>query len=282
MSNSKKFALLGHNIDYSLSPAVHGLIYEIFDLDASYELISADEEQLPQAILKLKSEFDGFNVTKPHKRNILPYLEQNNSPFGAVNTVINSGGKFIGFNTDVFGFQLHFSEACAGLMLSGKDALVIGAGGVSEIVVYSLKTMGANVTVVNRTKANALAISKKYGTMCGEYITESSAGVLPKSMLLPQIIVNCTSAGLSGEQALPVNVDLSKLLFAYDTIYSAKTPFLTSCEAAGAKISDGMGMLILQAIAAERFWFETKWTKPDILKAYDLIVKKLKYAGEKI
>ena len=128
----KKFCLLGHNISYSLSPLIHKRIYEATGFDATYELLSVSLDELPAAVEKLKS-YDGFNVTKPHKLNILPYLSGEH-PL-SVNTVRVTGGRLYGYSTDGYGFtrdiKLRFGNVCG-------NALVLGAGGAARVVVEEL------------------------------------------------------------------------------------------------------------------------------------------------
>lgn len=253
----KRFALLGHNIDYSLSPRIHGLIYKRYGIEASYTLMSAEPEKLRTAVNELRR-YDGFNITKPYKVAIMPFLEEDHSGCGSVNTVICRAGKLYGYNTDGYGFSKHFKEHFSA---EGKSVLVLGAGGAARTVVRALLRMDAAVYIFNRTsqKAEDLAAETGAKVFRGEK---------------PQFIVNCTSCGLlPGENPLNGSIDLSQIKGAYDTIYAPpETDFLKACKAAGAATVNGLGMLVHQAIRACELMCEIHCDD----KAYRKIMKELR------
>jgi len=237
----KRFGLLGHNIAYSLSPKIHSEYYAAHGINASYELV--DTDNIASVADRLRKDFDGFNITKPYKQDIVPYLDELMTDAGAVNTVSRHNGRLIGYNTDGTGFLGHIREL--GVTLRGKDVLVLGAGGVATVIVPVLIQEGATVSIHNRTIESALALTDK----CG------GAVVKDISKERPQIIINCTSVGLGGENCLPAGLSLDRLEFGYDTIYSPpKTPFLEEAERVGARITNGYRMLELQAYEAIRIW----------------------------
>lgn len=259
----RKFALLGHNISYSLSPLIHSVIYEFYGIDASYELISATEEELDATVEKLRG-YDGFNVTKPHKINILRFLDEDRSETGSVNTVSVDKGRMTGYTTDGFGFSGHFGMVYGSPR--GKKCLVLGAGGVARIIVPELIKNGAEVSIFNRTEPKAADMAAEFG--CGHL----SAGGL--NGCRPEIVVNCTSCGLrAGEDPLP-DVNLSHLEFVYDTIYSPPVTDLMKRCSAFAKTENGLGMLILQAIKADEIMLNID-TMSDINILYERIKERV-------
>jgi shikimate dehydrogenase len=239
----KKYALIGENISYTLSPLIHSVIYEKTGIEASYDIIDCKREELPVVVEKLK-EYDGFNITKPHKQNILPYLQ--NSELKSVNTVAISDGKFYGYSTDGYGFsrdlKLKFGN------VSGT-ALVLGAGGVAGVIVKELIKLGVKVYITNRTQERAEALA-----------AETGATACKLDEIAPDLIVNCTSCGYNeGENpaskggltknGLAVKTD--KVKWVYDTIYAPpETELLKSFPLA--QRSNGFGMLILQGVEADR------------------------------
>lgn len=251
----KRFALLGHNISYSLSPLIHKTLYAYYGVSATYELLSVAPHELPHTVETLRREYAGFNVTKPYKIDILPYLTVDHSGIGSVNTVAVQDGHMTGYTTDGFGFMRHL-QLCYGSP-AGKRCLVLGAGGVARIIVPELVKAGADVFVYNRTVARGAELA----AACGAHVFTDER---------PQLIVNCTSFGLqSGENPLP-EVDLSNLEFAYDTIYSPPvTDFMQTC-AKIAPTENGLGMLILQAIKADEIFLKID-TMSDIQTLYDKI-----------
>ncbi len=235
-----KFCVLGYRIQYTLSPVIHGAVFDVLGVNATYGVEDIPSEELESNIPRLR-EYDGFNVTKPHKLAILPYLDEVLSPISAVNTVKRSGDRLAGYNTDVGGFGRDIRSLAGDL--TGVRTLVLGAGGAAEAVVCSLTGSGADVAIINRTKAKAEALAARYGASVA-------------SELKPQVIVNCTSAvNDGGEFVLPAEVDASELKFAYDLTYSPPiTPFMAECERRGAKTANGLGMLVRQAIEADEIF----------------------------
>jgi len=245
----KKFGLLGHNISYSLSPKIHTEYYKANGIDAVYELI--DTPVLVSVFDRLRC-MDGFNVTQPYKQEILPYINEFRAPMLAINTVKIIDGKFIGYNTDGAGFHAHVKEL--NIDFKDKVALVLGAGGAATAIVPIVASEGAKVFIYNRSfeKASTLATA----CYCEGHRPEAiSRKGMPK--LKPQVIINCTTLGLKGENCLPCGIDLSRLEFAYDTIYNPPlTPFLTEAKKQGANTANGYRMLECQAYEAIKIWLE--------------------------
>lgn len=263
----RKYALIGHNISYSLSPLIHGEIYKRMNYKASYELISLTKEQLPEFMPYLKS-LDGFNITKPHKQNILPYLSGEFPK--SVNTVAVRQGELYGYSTDGYGFtrdvKLHFGN------ISGK-ALVLGAGGVARVIAEELLRMGLDVYIHNRTREKAEELAEELGAKTAE-IDE----------IKPDFVVNCTSYGFNrGENPIEgidesgnkrILLDYENVKWAYDTIYSPpETDFLRSLK--NAKTANGYGMLILQAIEADRIMCGFEIDDRLERELYESILKKI-------
>ncbi len=239
-----KYCVLGSGIKYTLSPLLHGAVFAELGVRAEYTVRDVPENGLDVQMKELISDFDGFNVTKPYKRAVLGYLSEKRADIDAVNTVVNDGGRLIGYNTDIFGFGLAFDGLCGDV--SGKSVLVIGAGGAAEAVLCALKKRGADVTVVNRTYERARELAKRYGAKAAERADG----------LRPAIAVNCATVGNDGVSSpLSGREDLSELEYAYDLVYSpAHTPFMKDCEKAGAKTANGLGMLIYQAVVADEIF----------------------------
>lgn len=241
----RKLALIGKDISYSLSPLIHGEIFREMGYDATYELFSVDKEDLPELVKKLKAEYVGFNITKPHKQNILPYLDD--TDLKSVNTVRVDGDKLHGFSTDGYGFsrdlKIRFGEKVHG------TALVLGAGGVARVIVEELKKLGFDVYIRNRTESKATELAAEFGLKVAD------------ESVKPDLVVNCTSYGFNRGENPAIAFDETghdhwvfndgRLKWMYDTIYSPPvTDFLASFPSAEG--ANGLGMLILQAIEADR------------------------------
>ncbi len=269
---TKKLALIGKDISYSLSPLIHNEIFKAMDYDATYELFSVSKDELPSIVKKLRAEYVGFNITKPHKQNILPYLDE--TMLKSVNTVRVDCGKLHGFSTDGYGFTRDI-KICFGANVGGT-ALVLGAGGVARVIVEELKKLEFNVYIRNRTESKAKELADEFG-----------ASVADES-IKPDLVVNCTSYGFNkGENPAFITdengnrrclFDDSKLKWIYDTIYSPPvTEFLASFPRA--ESANGLGMLILQAIEADRimcgFYIDEDTEKQLYLSIMKIIKNKL-------
>lgn len=138
----KKFGLTGFPLGHSMSPVIHKALFKINGMDASYELKEVHPDSFSQGVEELKK-LNGFNVTIPHKTNIIPFLDglsERAELFGAVNTVHNKDGVLTGYNTDCFGFLRALEMA--GIELKGK-VLLCGSGGVSRMFAFESVLAGA-------------------------------------------------------------------------------------------------------------------------------------------
>lgn len=242
----KRYALLGENIEYSLSPLIHSVIYEEYGLEAEYSLMSVDKTRLARAVKTLRNQYDGFNVTKPFKQDIISYLDKDQSGLDSVNTVVCADGKLTGYNTDGYGFSKSAADAFG--ELGGMSVLVMGAGGVAQTVVPELIKAGASVYVYNRTSDKEKLLCEKTGAVSVSSVF--AKGPDGKFGFAPELAVNCTVLGLSDKQNPFALFSDSGLKLAYDTIYR-ETEFLKQAKKAGAKCEDGLSMLIYQAIKAD-------------------------------
>jgi len=263
---TKKYALIGENIGYSLSPKIHAAIYEKFSVAyASYKLFDIKSENLETEIINLKK-LNGFNVTKPYKQKIIQFLDKiDNEKFSAVNTVVNKKGALIGYNTDYIGFLHHIKELRekSKIDIYNRPALVLGAGGVAEVIVPALMALGADVHIYNRTEKKAIALAKKFSAKVAACKNEKSY----------YVVVNCTSCGLQNGEDMSTNLDFSSTALAYDTIYF-DTLFLQSAKSAGVLVAEnGLNMLLYQAIAAHEIFFDVKIKNR--IPTKDFIIEKL-------
>lgn len=251
-----KAGVIGHPVSHSKSPVVHEYWIDKYNLSGTYEKIDITEEELSVGIQKLIDDgYAGFNVTVPHKQNIIPLcdeIDETAKLIGAVNTVKISDGKLYGFNTDAYGFIENLKSHDADI--EGKTAFVLGAGGASRAVVYGLLDAGAGkVLISNRTKEKCNEISMinpdKIQIIDWTDRNEALDGV--------DILVNTTSLGMAGQPSL--GIDLSALPAAAtvsDIVYAPlMTELLKSAQGNGNKIVTGIGMLLHQARPAFEKWF---------------------------
>jgi len=255
---SKRFFLIGFPIGHSLSPAIYNAFFKTQGIDAEYmlyEIKEAEFEEKVRALLSMKGVY-GFNVTQPYKKRIIRFLDglsEDAAFLRSVNCVSRENGKFIGYNTDRVGFEKTLS-AFRGRIL-GKDALVLGAGGVAPAVVEGLLNAGAGrVFVYNRTFERAVHLAEMFGSASGRVLPilhEALYEVAQRSA----IIVNATTVGLKGEKSIIPESAISKGQILYDLIYNPEeTDFLRIGRVKGALVVNGLPMLKAQADENLRIW----------------------------
>ena len=163
--SKKKFAIIGRPIAHSLSPTLHNYWFKKYNIDAEYSLLDVKEENLEDTINKVrKKELQGINVTLPYKQKVLPFIDRlvnDAKNTNSVNTIfLDESNNIVGENTDVYGLQAAYLKE----VLKGetKKALIIGAGGVSPSVIFSLyKSKINNISLINRTKDKSIFLKKK-------------------------------------------------------------------------------------------------------------------------
>lgn len=202
----------------------------------------------------------GVNLTVPHKILALELMDEVDADarkLGAVNTVLVKDGRLIGFNTDGYGFAKAIKEDFD-VGLTGQRVLVLGAGGAGRAIAIQCALEGAaQVTVANRTVAKIAPIAAEIaGTKTAFQAIGLEGGSLARLIGAVDLIVNATSVGLQTEEALGLPAKLfSAGVAVYDTIYRpAETQLLRQATEAGAKVSNGLSMLLHQGAKAFEIW----------------------------
>lgn len=244
--------IFGYPVEHSLSPAMHNAAFERLSLDYCYVPFSVRPEFLGEAVRALRAlNLRGVNVTVPHKENVIPFLDKVDkeaSFIGAVNTILNSDGTLVGFNTDGRGFMAALAEA--EISAEGKTILVLGAGGASKAISYYLSEKAARLFIFDVDKEKASRLVKTLNELRPnvEYTDSSTAltGV--------DIVINATPLGLKEGDPMPIPASLlTKDLVVCDLIYK-DTPLLAAAAAKGCKIMNGLGMLLHQGALAFELW----------------------------
>lgn len=260
-----KYALIGHPLGHSMSPFIHGRLFELSGIDAEYSLMPIDPENFEQSFGELAL-LDGFNVTIPYKQDIIKMCsrtEGSASLYSSVNTV-KCGGAAVGYNTDAIGFLKTF-EHC-GVKLCGRVAL-FGAGGVARMIAYECVRAGCRLTVAVRPSdipaAEALVGEIKLklpgaetdvcllSELCGEY----------------DIYINATPLGMyPNTDACAVDeAAVERCGAVFDVVYNpAETKLLRTAKRLGKRVLPGMPMLVWQAAAAHEIWYGAHFDKGDI------------------
>ncbi|MBM7577722.1 shikimate dehydrogenase [Jeotgalibacillus terrae] len=272
-----KLAVIGYPIHHSKSPFMHNSWLKECGLKGSYEALEVPPDQLGEQIEDLrKRNFSGYNVTIPHKENIIQYLdevEDRATELGAVNTVVIRDGKSYGYNTDGDGFLKSLLTKRTTKEVSDSQILIIGAGGAAKGIAGSLHSFGAEkISIANRTVIKADQLIESHG-LTGDSMDLAAA---QHQIGLFDIVINTTSQGMYPhihQHALDAT-EMKAGSLAADIIYNPlKTQFLKKAEAAGADILNGVGMFVFQGALA----FE-KWTDkiPDTASMINKITKDMK------
>ncbi|GAA4901227.1 shikimate dehydrogenase [Flaviramulus aquimarinus] len=241
-----KLGLLGKNISYSFSKSYFKKKFEDEGIDnTSYENFDIENIDLFPSIIKNTKGLKGLNVTIPYKEQVIPYLDKINKKakaIGAVNTIkITKKGKLVGYNTDCYGFKNTLKPF---IKSHHKKALILGTGGASKAIAYSLKEMGISYQYVSRKLKKDIDFS--YDTLQESDIKAH------------QIIINSTPLGtfpnVNDCPSIPYHA-INKNHILFDLIYNPeKTSFLKQGEQNQATIINGLNMLKLQAEKAWSIW----------------------------
>lgn len=271
----KNYGLLGYPLGHSLSPFIHKCLFEKAGSESTYNLFEIDEKSLDGEIENLMS-LQGFNVTIPHKLNIIKYLDgmdEKAALFGAVNTV-KTGDKNIGYNTDCSGFLRALDSA--GIDFSGK-VLLCGTGGVARMIAFEAVLHGCDLTVAYRPSSaeKAVKIQKEIKEKLNKDIYIKEYKDIEQGW---DLIVNGTSAGMYpkvNNSPLPREI-VSSTSAAYDVIYNpAKTLFLKYAEDAGIKHCNGLSMLVWQAAVAQEIWTGKTFSNSEVESVIEKTEKEL-------
>ena len=253
--------IVGHGIEYTLSPAIHNAAFRGLGMNWLYVPLRVSPGALEPAVQGLRAlGFRGFNVTIPHKVEAARHLDGLRGAaeiLETVNTVVSDGGLLLGYNTDVEGFRSFLVEA--GVKTAGSTVMLVGAGGASRAVALALAEEGASrIFVMNRTqdRAEELAALLKRATPMTEISIRTFD--LEGSRVLREcdIVVNCTPLANYERSEIPLDYeDFTPEKWAIDLKYAAReTAFMQEASARGAKTADGEGMLLHQAAASFGLW----------------------------
>jgi len=254
----KTYCIIGDPVQHSLSPVMQNSAFSALGIKSSYISFRVPYRELKTSIESLKSiGIAGFNVTIPHKISILPYMDELDntaSKSNAVNTVKNEGGKFIGYNTDLYGFIQPLYKR--NIDFKGIKVLIVGAGGAAYAIVTALsyeKEIG-EIIIVNRSSQNA-SILVQHGLKLGLNIHKEDFNNLPKLALQSDLIVNATSIGLNNESS-PIGRDnINPKSIVYDIVYKPIiTDLLGKAKDVNAKVVYGYEMLLAQGAQAFKIW----------------------------
>lgn len=280
-----KFALVGHPVSHSLSPAIHAAAYRELGQEHEYALIDAPAQaDVARVFERLRAgELAGANVTVPWKRRAFELCDARSElaeQLGVVNVLVPQGGGVVGHNTDALALLEEFRR-----LVRSSRAVVLGSGGAAPAVVAACRGAGiAEIFVTARRFDPASPESSWPGAAA---LQQLGARALPWPAFGAEararfdaaargagLVVQCTSAGMQGADSgeplarLVTWSELAADALAYDLIYAPlETPFLRAAREAGLRAAHGLHMLVGQARLAVELWLGAKPPAEPLLRA---------------
>ncbi len=245
-----QYGCIAERLGHSFSREIHAHL-----ADYAYELCEIAPDALEEFLTA--RDFCGINVTIPYKERVIPYLSEIDEEarmIGAVNTIVNRGGRLCGYNTDFYGMSALIGRL--GLCLAGKKVAVLGSGGTSRTACAVAKAMGADrILRVSRTaKADAIDY---------EALRTEHADI--------QILINTTPCGMYPHpDAAAVDVaDFLALEGVIDAVYNPLRPKLVmEARARGIPAEGGLYMLVAQAVRASEIFLDIQYPKEIVERVY--------------
>ena len=237
----KHYAVIGSPVSHSRSPEIYLSLFERYGVDADFTRIEIGLGDLPERWEELCG-LDGFAVTMPLKRAIIPYLEcldESAEGCGAVNFVLNRNGRTTGYNTDGGGLTDAIEET--GFPLAGSAVVLLGRGGAAYAAARELKRRDCSVSLLVRTPSEDAAYPEF---------------VLPDVPGRADVFITATPLGMKGGPDFS-DFDLLDRIgprLVFDMVYvpGSKTSLIAAAEERGMKAIDGTRMLYRQALRSFR------------------------------
>lgn len=267
--STKKFAVIGHPIGHTMSPFIHNRLFELSGIEAEYTKLDIAPENLADEYKNVLSKLDGYNITIPHKQNIIPLIDEIDEKakmYGSVNTVANIDGVAKGYTTDPDGFLKALDAA--GIVLDGR-VVILGCGGVARTMAYEVVLKGLPLLFAVRKEDVEIAKS-----LCSE-IENTVKGAKVSFCLIDElegdidVLVNATPLGMFPKvDVQPVSDSvINRCASVFDAVYNPlETVLIKKALANGAKAVGGMSMLVWQAVVAHEKWDGSVYDKDDIAK----------------
>tara|TARA_B110000967_G_C18890397_1_gene566946 strand:- start:1480 stop:2310 length:831 start_codon:yes stop_codon:yes gene_type:complete len=255
----KKYGIIGKPLSHSLSPLLHNFWFKKHNIKASYSLMEIEIGQIEEVVNKIKKkELQGINVTIPYKQAVIPFLDliiNDAKETSSVNTIyLNAENKIVGDNTDVHGFDNAFIKKLNNKDLTEKNVLILGAGGVTFSVIYSLiKKNIKKIFISNRTIEKVERIKKKFSFI--KIILWEEIDSMSQEM---DIIINTTSLGMkNGDDFKQMIKNFKTEVIYYEVIYNPlETKMLKTFKEKNFKTFNGLEMFLYQG--QKSFWL---WNK---------------------
>lgn len=248
------YAVIGNPIAHSRSPAIHAAFARQTSQNMVYQSLFCDVGAFAAAVARFREAGGkGMNVTLPFKHEAFDLATQRSEcarQAGAVNTLSFRGEEIAGDNTDGVGLVRDIMDNLH-VDLRDQRVLLLGAGGASfgvvgPLLAYSIRSL----TIANRTLSKAAALRARFGA----HANVDACGYDALKGRQFDLVVNATSAGLTGAMPDLPDAVFARGALAYDMVYGKMTPFMRFAHARGANVADGLGMLVEQAAESFLIW----------------------------
>ena len=282
--DTQLIGLIGHPIKHTYSPFIHNVASQMKGLNYIYLPFDVPPANLRNALRGMVAlNIKGFNVTIPHKENIIQYLNEVSeeaSIVGSVNTIVNDMGKLNGFNTDVDGVLATLMPYKQDLV--GQEVSVVGAGGAARAVVYTLIRYfkPKKIYIINRTEQRAEAL-KNYFIAKMKFNSIKTSELFPPMLVKVfsgcSLVVNTTSVGMSPENDDSITTledSFAKGQIVFDLVYNPpQTKLLRLAASQGAIVLDGIKMLVHQAAKSFELWTGEQVPVDELYNSLVMLVK---------
>jgi len=264
-AQTKILCVIGYPIEHSMSPIMHNAALQDLELDYAYLAFDVPPNRLKEAVKGFKAlNVKGISVTIPYKEIIIKFIDEIDSTaqkIGAINTIKNEDGVLIGKNTDAEGGRKAILDA--GCEITGKNILILGAGGVAKAICYTLAKDANKMVITNRTESRAKKLAKelKKKIKINAEGTNNSETTLKREIKTTDILINATSVGMYPQiNKLPIKMEiLHKHLFVVDLIYNPlETQLIKDAKVIGCRTLGGLDMLVNQGALAFEWWTNKK------------------------
>ncbi len=260
---AKVAGVIGWPVRQSLSPRLYGHWLAEYGIEGAFVALPTRPEDFSTVLRGLRlGGFRGVSVTVPHKEAAFALADRCDAAAlaaGAVNQLVfQDDGSITGLNTDAGGLAASLREALGAETLTGKPAILLGAGGAARAAILALNDLGASeIRILNRNRLRAETLAAALAASVSARLVpvglQDWAGAAGDAAL----IVQATNAGMKGAAPLDLALEaLPKTATVCDIVYNPlETMLLKQARALGLKTVDGLGMLMYQAVPAFRAFF---------------------------
>lgn len=248
--------LIGHPVEHSFSPPMHNVAFDALNMDWAYVAFDVDPFNVKSAIEGAKSlNIRGFNVTIPHKIEVMKYLDEIDEVaglIGAVNTIDFKSMK--GYNTDGIGAVKAIEEVTS---IKNKKVVVAGAGGASRAISFYIAKYGAeSVTILNRNVEKAQSLADDINLI--DDVNADSIKNIKDHVADADILIDTTPVGMHpnvNDDAIICAEDMHEDLVVFDAVYNPnETSLIKEAIKANAKPVYGIKMLLYQGVESFKIW----------------------------